>query len=74
MSEPREHECIQCGAMFIVQCPVTTPEGWRWECPSCDGPVTAMGMCETCGVFGVMRIGLSEAVARLAAPKELDQG
>ncbi len=32
------------------------PEGWRWECPSCDRPVTRMGMCETCGIFGVMRL------------------
>ena len=32
------------------------PEGWRWECASCDRPVPPMGMCETCGVFGIMRI------------------
>lgn len=35
---------------------VETAEGWRWECAGCDRPVPPMGMCETCGVFGVMRL------------------
>nr|QMS48069.1 hypothetical protein WG33_0268 [uncultured bacterium] len=54
-------ECLDAMAVRAVLAATPTEErldadGWAWECASCDRPVPPMGMCETCGVFGVMRV------------------
>ena len=28
-------------------------EEWQWQCAGCHRPTPPMGMCETCGVFGI---------------------
>jgi hypothetical protein len=43
-------------------------DGWVWECANCDRPVPPMGMCETCGVFGVMRLAEQLRSSGEAAP------
>ena len=32
------------------------PEKWQWQCAECKRSVPPMGMCETCGVFGILRL------------------
>lgn len=49
-------EAISALRAALATPPATGLDGWVWECVSCDRPVPPMGMCETCGVFGVMRL------------------
>lgn len=59
-SDPTACTFPSCSADDDCPCADPAPpsglDGWKWECASCDRPVPPMGMCETCGVFGVMRL------------------
>jgi hypothetical protein len=38
---------------------------WQWQCAECHRSVPPMGMCETCGVFGIYRLDTAPDPAEL---------